>query len=245
MTNLPEIIENLIATGKEGDYWDFKSCFSDNTGDLIKDIICLANSTRHTGDRYLIYGVDDSGNLVDLPSNSDRYRTQSDIVNIMSKAGFAGGIYPDIYLQQIELQGRRVHVLVIKDLPEKPYYLDKRYCKKGVRLNPGTVYARVRDSNTSSDQVASSHDIERMWRERFGLDQTPLQRVKNYLLDREGWTKTSEFDWYYSQFPEFTISPTEEEPRSVRAGENWVRSAMNPSAFVRPLRIFFSSNRFG
>lgn len=239
VTNLLEIIKDLIATGKEGDHWDFKSCFPHKTGDLIKDIICLANSTRHVGDRYLIYGVDDSGNIVGLPSDPDRYRTQSDIVNTLSKAGFAGGIYPDIYLQKIELQGQRLDILVIKDRPEKPYYLEKGYNKDGIRLNPGTVYSRVRDSNTSSDQVASSHDIEKMWRERFSLDQTPFQRVQNFLLDRNGWTNTSEYIWHHSQFPEFTISPTEEETRPVQADENWVRSAINPAAYVRPLQICF------
>ena len=78
-----------------------------------------------------------------------------------------------------------------------------------------------------------------MWREKFGLDQTPLQRVKNYLIDRDGWTSTSENVWFYSQFPEFTIAPTEEETRPVQAGENWIRAATNPSAFVRPFRICF------
>ena len=238
MTDLSVIIGDLIATGKEGDHWDFKRCAHAKAGDLIKDIICLANSPRHAGDRYIVYGVDDTtGSVVGLQSAP--HRTQADIVSTLSNAGFAGGVYPDIYLQQIELQGRRLDVLVIKDRPEKPYYLQKAYYKDGVRLNPGTVYARVRDSNTPSDQVASSHDIEQMWRERFGLDQTPFQRVQNYLLDRDGWTETSEYVWYYSQFPEFTISPTEEETRPVQAGENWVRSAINPSAFVRPLRICF------
>ena len=237
MTDLSVIIGDLIATGKEGDHWDFKRGSHAKTGDLIKDIICLANSPRHAGDRYIVYGVDDTGSVVGLQSAP--HRTQADIVSTLSNAGFAGGVYPDIFLQKIELQGRRLDVLVIKDRPEKPYYLQKRYHKDDVRLNPGTVYARVRDSNTPSDQVASSHDIEQMWRERFGLDQTPLQRVQNYLLDRDGWTKTSEYVWYYSQFPEFTISPTEEETRPVQAGENWVRSAINPSAFVRPLQICF------
>lgn len=237
MTNLARIIGDLIATGKEGDYWEFKREPHANSGDLIKDIICLANSPRHTGDRYIIYGVDDTGLVVGLQSGTRR--TQADIVNTLSNAGFAGGVYPDIYLQQVELNGHRLEVLVIKDCPEKPYYLQKRYQKHGVRLNPGTVYARVRDSNTPSDQVASSYDIDRMWRQRFGLDQTPLQRVRKYLEDRDDWTKTSENVWYYSQFPEFTISPTEEEPWPVQAGENWVRAAINPSASVRPFRICF------
>ena len=237
MTDLSTVVGHLIATKKEGDHWDFKREHHDRTGDLIKDIICLANSPRYAGDRYIIYGVDDKASVVGL-QRSPR-RTQADIVNCLSNARFAGGIYPDIYLHSVDLQGKRLEVLIIKDRPEKPYYLQREYYKDGVRLNPGTIYARVRDSNTASDQVASSHDIERMWRQRFGLDQTPFQRVQHYLLDWNGWTKTSENVWHYSQFPEFTISPTEEEPRPVQAGENWVRAALNPSAFVYPFGIAF------
>ena len=237
MTDLTGIIGDLVATRKEGDHWDFKREPHDKIGDLIKDIICLANSPRHTGDRYIIYGVDDTGTVVGL--QPDAGRTQADIVSKLLDVGFADGVYPDIHLEQIELQDKRLEVLVIKDHPEKPYYLQKGYCKYGFRLNPGTVYSRVRDSNTPSDQVASSHDIERMWRERFGLDQTPFQRVQNYLLDRDSWIETSENIWFYSQCPEFTISPTEEEAWPVKAGENWVRAALNPSAFVRPFRICF------
>ena len=237
MTNLIGIIGDLIATKKEGDHWDFKREPHAQLSDLIKDIICLANSPRHTGDRYIIYGVDNTGAVVGLQSAS-RW-TQADIVSTLSKVGFAGGVYPDICLEQIELQGHRLEIPVIKDRPEKPYYLQKKYSRDRVRLNPGTVYSRVRDSNTPSDQVASSHDIERMWRERFGLTQTPFHRVHNYLLDRDRWIETSENVWFYSQYPEFTISATEEEVRPVAAGENWVRAAMNPSAFVCSFRICF------
>ena len=237
MTDLSIIIQDLIATGKEGDHWDFKREPHAKAGNLIKDIICLANTPRNDGDRYIIYGVDDTGSVVGFqPAN---HRTQADIVNTLSNAGFAGGVYPDIYLQEVDLQGQRLEVVVIIDHPEKPYYLQKKYHKDGVRLNPGTVYARVRDSNTPSDQVASSHDIERMWRQRFGLDLTPFQRVQNYLLDWDGWTRTAEYNWYYSQFPEFTISSMEEETRPVQAGENWVRAGLDPSASVRPFRICF------
>ena len=128
---------------------------------------------------------------------------------------------------------------MIKDHPEKPYYLQKEYSKNGIRLNPGTIYARVRDSNTPSDQVASTQDIERMWRQRFGLDLTPFQQVQHYLSDRSRWSETSATVWHYSLFPEFTISPTEEETRTVNAGESWVRAAINPCAFVRPFNICF------
>ena len=237
MADLSKIVGDLIASGKEGDHWDFKCEVHAKVGDLIKDIISLANSTRHAGDRYIIYGVDDTGTVLGLKGAA--HPTQADIVDTLSNAGFAGGVYPDIYLHEIELQDQRLDILVIKDRPEKPYYLQKRYHKYGVTLNPGTVYSRVRDSNTPSDQVASPHDIVQMWRERFGLDQTPLQRVQNYLLNRNSWTETSEDVWYHTQFPEFTICPTEEEPRAVQGGENWVRAAASPEAWVHSFKLCF------
>ena len=92
MIDLAETIARLIATKKEGDYWDFKLEPHAKAGDLIKDIICLANTPRHAGDRYIIYGVDNSGSVVGLPPAS--HRTQADIVNTLFDAGFAGGNYP-------------------------------------------------------------------------------------------------------------------------------------------------------
>ena len=127
-------------------------------------------------------------------------------MSTLARIGFAGGVYPDIHLERLEIRKCDIEILVIKDRPEKPYFLQRNYDKAGVRLNPGTIYSRIRDSNTPSDQVAPSHDIEQMWRERFDLDQTPFQRVRNYLQDRTYWTETSEFTWHHSQFPEFTIS---------------------------------------
>ena len=237
MKDITETIAHLIDTEREGDYWDFKLEPHARAGDLIKDIICLANTPRHNGDRYIIYGVDNAGAVVGLAPISRR--TQADIVNTLCNAGFAGGNYPDVYLHEIELQDCQLEVLVIKDHPEKPYFLQTEYNRRGVRLHPGTVYARVRDSNTPSNQVASAHDIEQMWRQRFGLDQTPFQRFQHYLADNASWTKSSESVWHHSLFPEFTISPTDDETRPVTGGENWVRAAINPSAFVRPFKICF------
>ena len=52
------IISRLINRKAEGTYWDFKREHHSNNGELIHDVLCLAN-TKHTGDRFLIFGVDD------------------------------------------------------------------------------------------------------------------------------------------------------------------------------------------
>jgi len=58
---LEKIIENLIATGKEGEYWDFKECWHHNNADLVRDI-CSANNPHHPRVRYLIFGVNEENN---------------------------------------------------------------------------------------------------------------------------------------------------------------------------------------
>ena len=58
-TNIAEIVTNLLSKQKEGDYWDFKQSYNDDPVRLVHDIICLANNPYYSGERYLIYGVDD------------------------------------------------------------------------------------------------------------------------------------------------------------------------------------------
>ena len=70
----------------------------------------------------------------------------------------------------------------------------------------------------------------------------PLERLKEYLSDFSGWEEVPEKGdhyRYYSKFPEFVIIETEEDPRKVEAGENWVRAAINPKAYVRPLQLMY------
>ena len=53
------MLKDLIARGGEGVYWDFKRKHHTNKGDLIHDVLCLANA-EHAGPRFLIFGVDDA-----------------------------------------------------------------------------------------------------------------------------------------------------------------------------------------
>jgi len=234
--SLEEEIESLIVLGREGDYWDFKQQHHDKIGDLIRDIMCLANSVRHKGDRYLIFGVNDAMTAVGVPVIGRR--TQVQIIDALSHAGFAGHVYPDVYLREIVINGQTLDILVIKDTPEKPFYLQGEYHQAGVRIHAGTIYARVRDRNTAVNEVASVSDIEQMWRERFGLDQSPMQRLTQYILDVEGWENVEEHHWHYKQFPEFKIVSIEE-AFEIEGGEYWVRAGTNPRGFVEVFGCFY------
>ena len=45
-SDLQELVLSLMEQGKEGEYWDFKQEWHDDIADLLKDIICFANSVH-------------------------------------------------------------------------------------------------------------------------------------------------------------------------------------------------------
>ena len=60
---LAQIVRGLIGRRSEGVYWDFKLKHHSNKGDLIHDVLCLANA-EHDGPCFLVFGVEDGGALV-------------------------------------------------------------------------------------------------------------------------------------------------------------------------------------
>jgi hypothetical protein len=58
------------------------------------------------------------------------------------------------------------------------------------------------DRNTPFNKVAFREDIERMWKEKFGLSQSPLERMGIYIADSRNW-RHIETDAYYYFHPEF------------------------------------------
>ena len=88
------------------------------------------------------------------------------------------------------------------------------------------IYTRVCDTNTPINDVAQPHAIEQMWRERFGLDMPPLERVKLYLSDFDAWVPSNRIGgnlyWHHKTFPEFALKVTEAEELIECHGE-WTR----------------------
>ena len=81
-----------------------------------------------------------------------------------------------------------VDVLVIEDETKKPYYLLENI--RGVKAHH--IYTRICDTNTPKPRAVQPDEIERIWRERFGVGATELERAKIYLgeLDRyQEWTR--------------------------------------------------------
>ncbi len=229
-------VARLLQEKREGDYWDFKVKHHENKAKLLHDILCLANTVHHKGDRYLIFGVTDDYTVVGLETP----KKQADLIDLLNKMPFAGGMRPDVSLRSVVVNRKPLDVLIIHDKPEKPYFLIEDKVEQGTCIRAGVVYSRIRDSNTPINGTASPADIEAMWRERFGLDLTPFERFQIYLADSDGWEKAGEEDiWHYKQFPEFTI----EDGDGDKVGpmrQCWIRRVTNPdNASFIPIALKF------
>ena len=189
-----KMIGNLIASKREDDYWDFKQEHHANKADLIHDIICLANN-RSGKDGYIIFGVLDEpkGEVCGVEQDENR-RTQQQIIDLLQsqKLKWAYGVYPSVELQTIHLREHEVDVLIVKSTLDVPYYLTADYSytldgKKPRVVRANYIYTRVCDTNTPIDKSAAPHQVEMLWRRRFGLDLLPLEQAKRKLMHRKEW----------------------------------------------------------
>ena len=185
---LLETVLSLIDRRMEGPHSDFKLHHHANNADLIHDILCLANAD-HAGPRYLIYGVDNLSNILHSISNTPYRKSQTDIVSLLRDNAhkFFQSRTPEVFLATLQYTGKSLDVLVIEDKPHKPYYLTDTYRSKGRTIRAHHIYTRVGDTNIPLPATAPPHEIERMWRERFGLDKPPLDRAKHYLGEPDAW----------------------------------------------------------
>ena len=202
-----EEICKLIALGTEGSYWDYKEKWHENKGDLLHDIICMANNLENR-DAYIIIGVNDNGTVLGVPAESRK--NQQNVIDFLKDKKFAGGIRPTVYVQTLDLE-HQIDVIIIKNSSNTPYYLAEGF--KGVFEN--NIYTRVGDTNTPKVLTADIDKVEYLWRKRFGLDLSPLEKAKVFLRNPKNWIPIGtdgehssimyNGQYYHKQFPEFTL----------------------------------------
>jgi len=93
--------------------------------------------------------------------------------------------------------------------------------KKPRAVRANSIYTRIQDTNTPIDQTADLDKIEYLWRKRFGLGKTALQRLAILLDSPENWTYDDVRSRFFYQYaPEFVLqienSYLEEENREFR-----------------------------
>ena len=216
--SLEELVYAFLQKGKEGDCWDFKQEWHEDMPSLIKDIICFAN-TVHDEDCYLIFGVSD--NLEITGMQKDR-RKQADILDALSNVMFAGDVVPQIAVDSIRYDGQTLDILTVFNTNSTPVYLKKPYGK----MHTGCIYLRNGDRNTPDNGNAEIHQIEDLWRKRFGLTKPPLEYAFDRLQNKLEWKESG--DYYYNIYkPGLVLHSYFDDEISQGADEFYVYSQTN------------------
>ena len=134
--NLRDKIMELIELKQEGGYWDFKRQWHESKGDLLHDIICMANNLEDN-DAYIIIGVDEENNckIKNVLDDPHRKNTQM-LVDFLKDKKFAGDIRPVVKVENLQFYSATIDVVVIKNSPNTPFYLKERFQD----LSPNYIY---------------------------------------------------------------------------------------------------------
>lgn len=206
--SLDNKISELIESKREGAFWDFKREPHSNNANLLHDILCLSNC-KHNGERYLIIGVCDPSadcKIIGVEGLDNR-KTQAQLIDFIRTKKFAGDIRPELELKSVNIADKLIDVIVVYNSSNKPYYLTEDFADRGRKVKANFIYTRVIDTNTPIDKSADIYRIESMWRERFGLDLSPMDRMKLLLREPENWVNDlGNKDYaFHKAHPEFTV----------------------------------------
>jgi hypothetical protein len=254
--NLESEIRGLIQLGAEGDYWDFKQEWHVKKTDLLHDIICMANN-QVGRDGYIIIGVTDNYVVQGVPP--ENRKNQQGLIDFLRDKPFAGEVRPSVYVRTLKIDEKDVDVIIVKSTSDVPYYLSKCYKDDGL-VDKDNIYTRIGDTNTPINESANIDKIEKLWRRRFGIDKTSLEKVKLLLSNPLGWlpvgtdgihsSNTNYQTWYNKDYPEFKIRYDKDISRFdegridvVEQDMYWMNKLPMPThnAFVYELSVLYHS----
>lgn len=221
-------LESLIKQApNENDHWDFKEQWyeSNERSELLRDIINFVN-TPHHDDCYIIIGVEDKhGEIVGVDEDTNRFNRQK-LQDFLRSKPFAQNFYPNTDVNTFSVYSPdkkkdvEIDVITIFNENKTPIFLQQKV--RGIRykaddgqvhtqkdLLPGLIYSRINDSNTPVNESTSDHQMELLWRKRFGLDLDLYTKYKLILRSPKKWehivTKDNQETYIYIEDPNFVI----------------------------------------
>ena len=205
------LVVELASLKHEGDFWDFKRQWHDNKVELLHDILCMANSPVDD-DKYIIIGIDEENDYRPYDIKKDKNRRNTKQLNdILRARSFMGGLRPTVRVEEVNVNGNTIDIIVIENSNKTPFVLTEDWTSgpKGREktISCGNIYTRIVDSNTPINKTAENDTVEMLWRRRFHIDKTPLEKVAFYLHNIDDWSSDENGEnYYYKYAPEYTIS---------------------------------------
>jgi hypothetical protein len=202
MSFFTEELFNWLLKQGESCWLDFKREIHSNKDEFLKDILALANAD-HQNDRYLLFGIQDGNKKgIGLDLKETWLKKEENFYKWFRDLRF--NHRPSVQFKFLSFEGKLFACLKIENQPYKPYLSTKD------NTNDNHIIW-TREDHTN--QKADDGDMQRMWRERLGLDKSIKERFFLYLEDFKNWTQTNDQYgcFYYNDFPEFTLVGDDEE----------------------------------
>lgn len=210
MDDLDLIIEELISRKVEGPYWDFKVKWYSNDdkgkGSLLHDILCMANNLEDR-DAYIIIGVENKSCKIQGVQEDPNRRSTADLCCFLKDKDFGGEIRPSVRVETLRGLEKEVDVIIIEKSNNTPFFVTKDYF---CIVKANSIYTRIGDTNTPKDSTADIDKIEYLWKKRFGINKSPIQKLPLLLEQEKSWKeshiKDIEYDvLFHDLYPEYTI----------------------------------------
>jgi hypothetical protein len=209
---------------KEEQFFDYKEEWHKNKADLSRDILCLSNAA-YQGDRYLIFGVSDNGEKIGVKNTDSNRRKDHNFYNWFHLLPLNNPLTIQLYIIEDKENNLEFDIIQISDSNHKPFFLLEDYQDSKTVVRAGVVYTRNGNTNTPHNGSAHESDIEKMWRNRFGIDLSVLERFKLLLQEKGGWDISwdASGSYHHKVFPEFQIKVNVESDCNLRDPGPWAR----------------------
>jgi hypothetical protein len=213
---------------KEEQFFDYKEEWHKNKADLSRDILCLSNAA-YQGDRYLIFGVSDNGEKIGVKNTDSNRRKDHNFYNWFHLLPLNNPLTIQLYIIEDKENNLEFDIIQISDSNHKPFFLLEDYQDSKTVVRAGVVYTRNGNTNTPHNGSAHESDIEKMWRNRFGIDLSVLERFKLLLQEKGGWDIRwdASGSYHHKVFPEFQIRENFEDINNyVCHKDEWARGCI-------------------
>lgn len=178
-----DIFESLLIKKHEGPNWDFKREWyhNENIDDLYHDIICMANNLVDS-DAYIFIGISDDFEIVGIENDTNRRNTQK-LVDGLKEVKFIGDVHPMTHIETFCYNNHEIDAIIIENSNATPFILREQY--RGIF--PNHVYTRIQDTNTPKKLTADLDKQEMLWKKRFGINKSIMDRLMIVLDDWSNW----------------------------------------------------------
>lgn len=226
---------------KENDRIDFKLQWYENNGELVKDLLSFANTFHHYN-CYIVIGIKDkTKEIIGVDENDKNRKDTQKLTDLIGGLFLAQNSYFSVEVDTLKVNQKIIDVIIIENSNGTPFFLSKDYhgAKKGL------IYCRRKDTNTSSDKIATDKEIEQLYKKRFQLDQDIWTQFNFLLKEYINWERCETINGitviFHKIQPDFYIKIRSEKNKDRVFYDSFSIDEIHPEISYYQLELCFHS----